>query len=209
MKYFMPSIIQQDKIRVGIVSFTEVRDVDLVNETARYENQKHQEFVDFLKEKGFEVLDPMRVKKGPMAAVIGVKSLEDVGLSKKTLAQWFLVQSRLRAIADVVAIREKDKDRQHLYKTADSDDQKKNIELLIKEAEGIRGALNQFFSKKWIDVEASDWETMRKGLLDKKKRFDEINKYPEGLFSRHFVENWHVLTEAFNGLKPEDRKSVV
>ena len=43
-------------IKVGLVSFTEVRDVDLVNETTKYEGEQHKLLFDILTKRGFEVL---------------------------------------------------------------------------------------------------------------------------------------------------------
>lgn len=47
-----------EKIRIGLVSFTDPRSVDLASETERYNRKNHQETAVFLKNAGFEVLDP-------------------------------------------------------------------------------------------------------------------------------------------------------
>jgi len=58
------------KIKVGLVSFTENRDVDLVSETVQYEQKQHKILADYLKENNFEVIEPNNGK--------GVNSISEV-----------------------------------------------------------------------------------------------------------------------------------
>lgn len=47
-----------EKIKIGLGSFTDPRSVDLASETEGYTRKNHQETAAFLKNAGFEVLDP-------------------------------------------------------------------------------------------------------------------------------------------------------
>lgn len=65
------------KIKVGLVSFTENRDVDLVDETVKYENEQHRALVKYLKDSGFEVIDPMATR----ADNVGINNIKDVNFA--------------------------------------------------------------------------------------------------------------------------------
>lgn len=56
------------KIKVGLVSFTENRDVDLVDETVKYEREQHKLLEESLEKNGFEVV----------SVIDGVKSISSV-----------------------------------------------------------------------------------------------------------------------------------
>lgn len=56
-----------DKIKVGLVSFTENREVDLADETIKYEKKQHALLYDWLKDSGFDVVD------GHVKSIIDVK----------------------------------------------------------------------------------------------------------------------------------------
>ncbi|MFQ6115592.1 MAG: hypothetical protein ACE5NG_16150, partial [bacterium] len=46
-----------EKIKIGVVTFTDPRSVDLVAEQEKYNLQNQRETVDFLRQKGFEVVE--------------------------------------------------------------------------------------------------------------------------------------------------------
>ena len=60
-----------EKIKVGLVSFTENRDVDLVDETVQYEQEQHKLLRDYLEKSGFKVINITR----------GIKDIENVKIA--------------------------------------------------------------------------------------------------------------------------------
>jgi len=65
------------KIKVGVVSFTETRQMSGSKARELYTRKKHLELVSFLKKKGFEVVDPMPIFRKERSEIFGLNKREE------------------------------------------------------------------------------------------------------------------------------------
>lgn len=83
------------KIKVGLVSFTENRDVDLVDETVQYEQEQHKILAGYLEKSGFEVINITRGIKDIEQVKIAIDNLKHLNAECLIIGTWKWTETML------------------------------------------------------------------------------------------------------------------